>query len=436
MRMTRRELAPGVNLTCVTGNRYKTNVMTAYLLRPLDSREAALNALLPQVLRRGSRKRPDLRRLSEALDDLYGASMAAGVRKIGEWHAFGLSADFIGDAFCGGGKGAGQTSGMAELLTETLLCPAVRDGVFDYVESERDKLADAIRALKNDKTSYAVRRLEALACGGEPYGVGELGDERSVSEITPESLWEHYQRSLAASRLELFYCGCSENAAELLTGWLDRRYDGFRGGFKGRVCDRPQAPFVTKAAEARAFTERMDVTQTKLALLWRTGTAADGEGFMASYLAQTLYGGGTTSKLFLNVRERLSLCYYAMSALDRHKGVMKAMSGVESVNAERARDEMLRQWDDVAAGRFTDKDMAGAKAALVNAWRKQCDSPGGLERFWQGQAAAGLTGAVGDWEAELDGTGHEDVVRAAKNFTLDSVYMMIPDAAAGGEAAL
>ena len=426
MKVSRHELANGVNLTCVIGDRYKTNVMTAYFIRPLTRREAACNALLPQVLCRGSESRPDLRSLSEALDDLYGATMCGGVRKIGELHAFGLSADFIGDGFSGGG----QTEGVAELLTEALFRPVTQNGVFraDYVESEREKLADAILALKNDKTTYAIRRLESLSCGGEPYGVGELGGEQELAGITPKSLWAHYQNALAASRLELFYCGCREDAAVTLREWLERRYEGFGGGFKGRVCAAQDAPFVAKAAGApREFNEHMDVTQTKLAFLWRTGADAGGPGFMPACLASALYGGSTTSKLFLNVRERLSLCYFASSSNDRHKGVMKAVSGVEPDNAQQAKEEILRQWDDVAAGRFTDGDVANAKASLINAWRGACDSPGGLERFWQGQAAAGLTESAADWEAMLNAVTADDAARAAKGFTLDSVYMMKPD---------
>ena len=77
-------LRPGITLRCCRDGRFKQGCLTVQFLRPMGREEAALNALLPAVLLRGSRKHPDLRSITHALDDLYGASVSTLVRRIGD----------------------------------------------------------------------------------------------------------------------------------------------------------------------------------------------------------------------------------------------------------------------------------------------------------------------------------------------------------------
>ncbi|GHU87591.1 peptidase M16 [Clostridia bacterium] len=401
-----------VRLTAVIDDRFKTSVLTAYAARPLDAEEASLNAMLPRVLVRGSRSYPNMRKISEKLCDLYGANMVGGVRRWGEYHLFGLSMDFVNGA---------DLPEAAGFLTETLLNPLTEDGAFkpDYVTSERGKLIDALRAQRNDKGAYAIRRLEELACEGEPYSVNRLGDEERIAAITREALWKHYKNVLESSKIELFYCGPREEITEVIESKIATLS-------RVRVAATTNR-FVKTAAARRDFTETADLTQTKFAILWRTGVQPSDDNIMAAILASVIYGGDASAKLFTHVRERLSLCYYAYASYDRGKGVVKAHSGVEPQNLDRARAEMLGQWDEVRSGNFTDGEIASAKSALINQWRTQSDSPYGLETFWQGQSLAGLTDTPQDWERRLNAVTRDEIISVARGFTLDSTYTLEPN---------
>ena len=421
--MTRKILRDGIALTCITTDRFKTNMLTAFLIRPLSEGEATQNALLPRVLRRGNKKHPTLTAMSNRLADLFGAGLHGDVRKRGEFHCFGLTADFIG------GENLGDVS---EMLFDTLLNPVFSD---DYILSERENHISQIRALKNNKATYASSRHNALAFAGEPYAVTRLGSEDAAVVITPEKLRRYYQETLDSSAIELFYCGPAdpERVAELVCN------AGARIARSQTRCGMETAPYVEPVFNPRPqnpdnifpvnenfrhFLEFSDMSQAQLSILWRTDITSENPDYFPAAIACAIYGGSTASKLFTHVRERLSLCYTTHSDFNRYKGFMKAQSGVEPAMLDRAMDEMLAQWNDVVSGRFSDEEFSSAISLIVNELKSISDSPAALESFWQGQAVYGLCDTPDNWIEMIRSVRKEDIIRVASSFKLDSTYYL------------
>ena len=421
MNVTRMELLPGVHLTAVHTNKFKSSLLGVELLVPITGADASANALVPMVLRRGTAQHPDMESLSAALDELYGGSIEPMVRKKGETQCVGFVGSFLDDAYTP--DGSGILAPAAALLGELLLQPAVQDGCFldAYVQGERDNLIDRIRAQVNDKRQYAMTRVVAEMCAGEPFGVDKLGDEASASAITPQSLWARYQALLSQAAVELYFCG-SAQPEQVRQAFLDALADLPRGGQRVSVVS---CPAVTAPAQPKEVTEALDVTQGKLSMGLRTGgiTAGSPE-FLALMLCNAVFGGTTTSKLFLNVREKLSLCYYASSQLEKIKGVMLVASGVEFDKVEQAKGEIFAQLDNCKQGNIEDWELEGARRSVVSALRTTLDSQARLEDYWLGQAAAGLTQGPEALAAQVETVTLEQVVAAANRLTLDTVYFL------------
>lgn len=402
--MQRIMLNDNIALTCVTTDRFKTHVLTAFLIRQLRKDEASLNALLPQVLRRGNKKYPTLTAMSNRLADLYGAGLSGEVRKRGEHHCIGLAADFIDVENLGG---------ATETLFGTLLEPVFSD---EYVLSERGNLINKIRALKNSKSAYASMRHNALAFDGEPYGTPRLGDEDAGAVITPDALRTHYENILKTSAIELFYCG--EALPDAVASLISSRLN-----FKPQIpVENPTKLLINE--KQRQFVENQDMSQAQISIIWRTEITAKNPDSFAANLASVLYGGSTTSKLFTHVRERLSLCYTTNSHYDRHKGMLKAQSGVEAANLDRARDEMLTQWSNVVSGNFTDEELCSAKSVIISELKSVSDSPAALESFWQGQSVCHMSSTPNDWISAINRVTKDDIIRVANSITLDSTYYL------------
>lgn len=419
--VTRKKLGAGVNLTCVTTPRFKRAVLRVGLLLPLGGPDSALRACLPQVLRRGTAKLPDLRAIGEALDELYGARIESAVRKEGESLCIGFLSDCIDEAYAPGADGL--IAEVIRLLADLLYDPYLQDGVFcpDYTAGERGNLIDRIAAQKNDPRSWAPRRLTELMCENEPYGQPALGTAEQAEKITENKLYAAYQRALDEAQVELFYCGAmAPDAVEALfaaTPLVQPRTGAFY---------QPQTRIVAQPADApREVIEEEQVTQGKLSLGFRTGGQCLTGGNPAAYwMFQTIFGGSTSSKLFLNVRERKSLCYYASAQFVAPKGIMLVNSGIENKDFETARDEILLQLDACRAGDITDAEIESARKTLTTNWRAMLDDPLTLERYWIGQAAAGTLVTPEERIAQAADVTRERIVAAAQATALDTVYFM------------
>ena len=419
--VTRRELRPGVWLRAIHTDKFKSSYLGLTMLTPLERETAAANALIPAVLRRGTAAHPDLEALSAALDELYGGAIEPVVRRKGETQCVGFVASFLDDAYALEGEPILEPA--AALLGELLLSPRTEGEGFlpDYVRQEQNNLIDRIRAQVNDKRRYASARLCQLMCREEAFGVDKLGDEAHAAAITPEGLWARYQQLLRTAEIEVYYCGSAqpERAARALTAALSglpREEERLEPECEVRLHAGPEPQLVE---------ERLEVSQGKLALGFRTGgITCWEEEYPALVLCNAIFGGTPLSKLFLNVREKLSLCYYASSVLEKMKGLVLVSSGIEFDKYQQAKDEILAQLEAIRRGEIEDWELEGARRTLISGHLSTLDDQGRLEEFWLGQAAAGLDAGVEELAGRLAAVTREQVAAAAQRLELDTVYFL------------
>ena len=412
------QVLPGVHLTAVQTEKFKTGCFSVNLLRPLCREEAALNALLPNVLLRGTKEYPTMQAISAFLDERYGASVGSLVRKRGEVQTVGFYADFLSDRLAPDGSPILQP--MIEFVCQTLLKPVRTNWLLEepYVSSEQLNLINAIEANLNEKRSYAARQLVKTMCAGEAYGVSRLGETEEVRAITPQSLTDHWQKVLAGSRAEIFYLGAQapETVAGLFAEQLQR--------LPREELSQPRTQVIRHAEAVKERFETLDVTQGKLCMGLRTGITSRDPEYPALVLLNAVFGAGTTSKLFLNVREAKSLCYYASSGIDAVKGIMTVSSGIEFEKYDEARAAILEQLDRCRQGEISDKELSDAKRHLDSGLRMQADSPGGLDNFYVGQAITGLNGTLEGLRERIGQVTKEQVIAAAQSLSLDTVYFL------------
>ena len=415
MEVIRKKLADGVNLTYLPARKFKTSLLSAQFVTPLQDRTAAAHALLPAVLRRGTVSCPDMGSLAARLDRLYGASIDYTVRKKGESQCVGFVASLIDDSFAPGGEKLLEP--VAALLGELVCDPATERGRFvtSYFESEKNNLLDAIRSLINDKRDYADRRLLQELCAAEPYGLFRLGSEETAEKLQPKKLYSQYRELISTSQLELFYSGSAE---------LSRVENALQSAFAGlprkTVQELPATLPHTPREEVKTVTDVMDVTQGKLGM----GFSCGSEDYMALLMGNTLFGGSSNSKLFLNVREKLSLCYYASSLYHRQKGIITVSSGIEFENYQRAYDEIMAQLSAVQRGELEDWELQGARSTLLNAYASMGDSQGKLENFYLGQAATGREETPEELGREVAAMTPQRIYDAMDTVRLDTVYFL------------
>lgn len=421
MDVTHRELVPGVELISVSTDKFKTGTLSVSLTAPLRRETATANALLLDVLYRGSEKYPDIQAISAAEDELYGLSLSPSVRQRGEAQCMSLVGRFIDDSFAL--DGTPVLEGAAAFMGELLLRPAKENGVFraDYVKSEGVNLADLIRSEVNDKRAWSLHRLTEVMCEGEAYALDKFGTAEEAEQMDPAALWDRYQTLLRQAGVIFCYVGSAP---------AERVEQAVRTAFGPLLTPRSRTLLTHNVVPAprgavREQTDPMDVAQGKLALGFRAGgiDLHDPE-YPALLVCNAVYGGTPTAKLFMNVRERLSLCYFASSMVNRYKGIMAVSSGVEFSNFQVARDEILAQLDKMRAGDFTGEELHAGKQALTSAYRALLDSQGQVEDFWFSQAVAGVDESPEELSKRVEAVTGEQVAAVAQKIQLDTVYYL------------
>lgn len=411
------QLFPGVTLRFFADSRFKQGCLSFQLVRPMVADEAAMNALLPAVLLRGTKEYPDLRAITLHLDDLYGASVSALVRRIGDYQTTGLYCGFMEDRYAMDGDKI--LANMVDFLRQLLLEPVLENGGFceEFVESEKKNLISTIESELNDKRAYAAGQLLKTMCREDSFGIPRLGDKESVARVDAVSLYQHYQRILRQSRIELFYVGSAqpEEIIPLLKNMLagiDRCY----------VNLKEQTPFLDAGgSHAR---EVMDITQSKLCMGFVTEITNRTKDFAAMQLLNAVFGAGMTSKLFMNVREKMSLCYSIGSGYYGTKGIVTVSAGIDENQEQTVRSEILRQLQLCQAGHITEEELTAAREAVLTGLRTVHDSPGSIEGYHSTAALSGLCLDLDAYRQAVTQVKIADVVAAAKTVQLHSSFFL------------
>ena len=411
------ELFPGVTLRCYPDQRFKHGCLSVQLVRSMCREEAACNALLPAVLLRGCNSCPDLRDITLRLDDLYGASVGTLVRRVGDYQTTGFFASFIEDLYAM--EGDAVLVPMVAFLKELLLDPVRENGVFraDYVEGEKKNLISTIESQINDKRAYAMEQMMRRMCREDTFGLSRLGEKEDVAAITPESLFAHYEKILRTSRIDVFYVGSAPTSqvAELikdLLGGIDRNYVNLpeQTGFHN--------------CPGGSYEQQMEVNQGKLCMGFVSPVTIRDRDFVAMQLLNMVFGGGMTSKLFMHIREKLSLCYAIGSGYHGSKGIFSVSAGIDSNKKQKVQEEVMAQLEACRRGQITEEELNAAKQALRSGLLSTPDAPASIEGYYASAALSGLPLTLEAYMSAVEQVTVEQVAQAAKSLELHTVYFL------------
>lgn len=387
------------------------------MLTDIDKEKAPALSTLSGVLAHSCEEYPTFLELSRKLDSLYGTTLTGSSGKRGENQIVILSASGINDSYSLDGESVYEE--MAKLLCSVLFKPNEKDGAFseeDFLQEQRQSL-DAIDGLFNDKRAWAKKRLFEEMCGNEKYGINVLGTKEQVKALTAKKLYEQYKELLKTARVEII-CLCAndtENVKKIFT----EQFSSVE-----RAVDLGATEIVTKADKVREVKDTLDVNQSKLMLGFRTGCAEPDDGAEAVKLMTAVLGGTAHSKLFNNVREKQSLCYYCASGFDPLKGIMTVESGVEKKNIEKTKNAVLKEIEDMKNGIISDEEIENTKRSLTNSYMTSVDSSAGTLSWYLSQILKGRDRTPREQADVISKITKEEIVEAAKKLSLDTVYVL------------
>ncbi len=408
-----------ITLSYIPMNKLKTTTVGFYIHRPLCRQDAAKNALLSLLLKRGSKDFPDMEAISKRLEELYGSRLSTGVSKKGEDQIISFEAECISDRYVPGSEPLLKS--LIKLLCGVVFEPRIEDGGFceDFFAQEQKNLIDRIRACMNDKRVYAHERLCEILCEATPYAVSRIGDEESAAKLERTELYEYYKNIITSSAIDIYVAGEADidDVASAVSECI--------GGMSFTCAQIPCTKLLEGGAkEPREIYEHMDVTQGKLAMGFSTGVAPGTDDYWGLAVANSIFGGGAHSKLFNNVREKLSLAYYAGSQMHKFKGFIAVNAGVEFENLKKAHDEVLLQLEALKKGDVTEQEFTAAKMYLINSLNSYYDDQLYMQSFYLGEKIVGTNYDVEYYIEKITGVTLEEAVAAAQKIRYECAYFL------------
>lgn len=418
--MKRENLAPGVFLNTLDAQKFNRCRITIRFQYPACRETATASAVLPLVLERCCADYPDMTQLSRRLAKLYGADLSVDNSTNGANRVLTVSVTGIKDEFAL--EGEDLTAEYADLVFGVAFRPYLVNGRFDEeaLAIERGKLRQQLQAEVNDKRLYCVRQARRRFFGDSLAGVERDGYLEEVDGVTPQLLTQVYEEMLCRASIEVTAIGAKdETVRRLLLAALEGRKRDWQAPLPGLFMPRRQPDHQV---------ETMDMVQAKLCLLFTAGRCTGAQEIAASRLAMAMYGGSVTSRLFLNVREKQSLCYYCSSSYTSVTGCMMVDSGVEPANAQKAEAAILKELAQLCDGPITDEEMEDCRRGLLSSLESVEDSLSGLEGWYFAEIArGGPVSTPAQARAALEQVTKEQVRQVLRQFTLSVSYLLTPE---------
>ncbi len=428
MTPTRLKVADNIELSAIGTDKFKSGLLTLTVSLPLTKENIAYNMLLTSVLKRGTESYPTIAELNRRLDELYSSSLDIRSARLGKNLTLTLSADMLDSCYVP--DGTDVLGGVLDLIAETMFKPRLENGLFPSVTVEQEKkfLIEGIESVVNNTRSYASSRLSELMFKNDPEFPTLEELKATVTSITDKKLTEFYNGIWKNSALRVFYVGSI--SPEALAAELSSRF----APWEAKV-SAPVIPYAEPVCEYAAVTEKMPVSQGKLAIGFKSGVSIsnkDDRQYTATVLNE-LFGGSAASKLFLNVREKLSLCYYCSSSYDRYTGTLTVSSGIENKNRQIAERAILAELDDIRMGKISEAELSAAKKSLLNGYRQISDSTYDLQSYFANRQFFGFDESIEDAKAKILSVSIDDISALASELVCDSVFFVEGTAPCGEE---
>lgn len=407
----------GIMLHVITTEKFKTNSITLKVRGKLEEDTISYRGLLPYVLQSGTEELPTNGEIRRKLEELYGATFFVDVSKKGDSHVMSFSIDIANEKYL-----SNQSALLKEaiaLISSIWQKPFLENGSFSskHLETQKRSQIQRIQSINDDKLKYANQRLVEEMFKNEPYSLLANGKTEDVKSITAEDLFKYYQQSLQQDLIDLYIVG--DVSFEQCQALVEQNFKNTSVEQKG--FDTVKASAIESPQE---IIEEQKLNQAKLHIGYTTEISIQDPEYFALQVFNGLFGGYSHSKLFINVREKNSLAYYAASRFESHKSILMVMSGIANENYGKATTIIAEQLEEMRKGNFTDDEIAQTKLVIKNSLLESMDTAYGIIETLFNDHAAGNERSIEEWIPAIDKVSKEEIINVANKIKLHTTYFL------------
>lgn len=418
------ELISGkMRLHSIKTDEFKMSRFSLNFIENSDKRTSPLTKLMFSVMLRGSEKYPTVTNINKALDEQYGASVSFRSTTVGDKTVHKISCKLLKDRYAFKEDNTDILDSVMAILSDILLHPLTDENgllLSSYVESEKRIAIDQINAKINDPRAYASEQCSKEMFEGSSYAVVLDGDADIISSFTSSELTANIRRFFSECRVECYYVGNKphENIKSLVEQYFPFKDTGKCDVFYSETAFNGDGNGITSVEEDA------DVSQGRLVIGYRCHTVLADKNYYAMALFNEIFGGASVSKLFMNVREKKSLCYYCYSSFHTSTGTIKVGCGIDPSKKDETLTEIAVQLDAMKHGDFSHEEIQTAKHTLIAGVKQITDSPASIEAFMLRRLLANIDEDLDACIEKINDVTKEDILAAAKKVELDTVYFL------------
>lgn len=411
------EIANGVEGCFIKSNKFKTSSISVNMFIPADEKAVSAYSLLYLILTDSTKDYPDYTSLNKALKNLYNASLFGGVQKFGDMRMVKFGISVLDDNFTLSGEKISNKA--ADLLLGAIFNPLLENSKFkqEVFENSKRILIDTINAQINEKRGYAISKTENAMFENEPASIQNNGTVKTVESLTNEDIVEAHKTLLQNSFVRINVISQNEPKA------VFERFKEYFNLLERKVEKKNLTTFHKTAGEIKHLEEKMNVTQGKLCLGFTLKTGETRQEVANSAVFVDIFGGGPYSKLFTNVREKQSLCYYCAARLNSKKGAFIVDSGILEENKDKAYNGILEQLKEIQNGNLSEEEVNSSKIALVDSLGSYNDQTATLDS-WYAVSTFNDGETIEDYANLIKNVTVDDVIAVANSVKLDTVYFL------------
>lgn len=416
LKTERIKLGKGINLNLIKTDKFKSNLLSCYFIRPLDRGEVTKNPLIPLVLKRGSEDYPTNLDMQRKLEEMYGANLSVAVNKRGDRQVVRFSMEWANGDYLNDSK---YDYEITNILKNIIYKPALEEGAFksSYVKQEKENLKKTINSKIDNKRSFAIGRCIEEMCKDAKFSLYHLGYVEDLDHIDENNLYEHYKDFLDTSPIEIFYVGTFDDK------FINHLKELFSTERKD-IIKIEKEPLTRSNDNPKFVEEVLDVNQGKLVLGCKVGIDYKDKLYNGLILASNILGGGPNSKLFKEVREKESLAYYVASSVYKFKSIVIIDGGIEFENFKKTKDIIQRELERLKSGNFTKEDMDIGKSSVKTSMESIGDSIFLISEFFFSQLLSQEERSLEKIIEDFNNVTRDEVIQAAEKIKIDTVYFM------------
>jgi len=406
------------NLHHLATDKFKTNLIQVYFMLPLkNEKEAAMNALIPSVLERGSKNYKDNQLIKTQLENLYGSNMSFNILKRGENQILRFSLEMVNEKFLT--HKSNLTVDAFNLLNDIIFNPLTEAGKFNekYFKQEKEILKQDILSLINDKYSFTVENCLSRMCKNEKYGIYKMGSVSVLDQISNQELFDHYQKILSQAKRSLFLVG------NFKSSFVNDLFENTELQAGDDIFDE-QTEVVYRDKKIDFYEQELKVNQARLSIGFRTGITRKMPDYYSLLVFNSLIGGSTHSRLFQEIREKRSLAYYVSSSIETTKGLLLINSGINAENKEKVIELVKKEIAAVAAGDFSEEEFMRSKKSIINHLKQDLDSNKALSAHFLLSLVNNKEESINQTIKGVEAVNREDIIAVAEKLKMDTIYLL------------